>query len=66
MAEFSSNISAYLNRLFGEDAAKKFSEFIERESSQYVRVNRIKTTVEELSTVLKEDYDIIYRKSSRY
>jgi 16S rRNA (cytosine1407-C5)-methyltransferase len=58
MAVFSSNISAYLNKLFGEDAAKKFSEFINKEPSQYIRVNRLKTTPEKLISVLQEDYDI--------
>jgi NOL1/NOP2/sun family putative RNA methylase len=59
VGEFSPNISAYLNKLFGEDAAKKFSDFVERESSKYIRVNRLKTTVDELSSVLREDYGII-------
>jgi NOL1/NOP2/sun family putative RNA methylase len=58
MAEFSSNISAYLNNLFGEDAADKFSRFIDQEPSQYIRVNRIKTTPDELAAELKSEYDI--------
>jgi NOL1/NOP2/sun family putative RNA methylase len=59
MAEFSSNISSYLNKLFGEDASKKFSGFIELEPTQYIRVNRLKASVEELAVSLDNDYGII-------
>jgi 16S rRNA (cytosine1407-C5)-methyltransferase len=62
MAEFSPAISAYLDKLFGEDAARKFSDFIEKEPAQYIRVNKIKTSAPELASVLEKDYGIISRQ----
>jgi NOL1/NOP2/sun family putative RNA methylase len=62
MAEFSSNISAYLNKLFGKDASKKFSDFINQESSQYIRVSRIRSSVDEISAVLQDEYNIQSQK----
>ncbi len=62
MAVFSENISAYLNRLFGKDASDKFSEFIDKEPSQYIRVNRLRNTPDNLSAILKNDYEILSEK----
>lgn len=59
---FSENISSYLERLFGKDAAQKFSSFIDKEPTQYVRVNKLKTSVEKISSVLLEEYGIASEK----
>jgi 16S rRNA (cytosine1407-C5)-methyltransferase len=58
LAEFSQNISAYLNKLFGEESSRKFSEFIDREPARYIRVNRLKTTPSSLTDILRKDYGI--------
>ena len=58
MIEISNNILTYLTSLFGEDAAKKYIEFIKQAPTQYIRVNSLKTTKEELANKLLRDYEI--------
>lgn len=58
MNGISSNIYDYFSSLYGTDYADKYRSFIQNESAQYIRVNSLKTTTEELSTVLKNNYGI--------
>ncbi len=58
MAEVSEKIITYLNSLFGEHSAEKYLEFIKAEPTQYIRVNPLKTSREELTKLLKTNYSI--------
>lgn len=58
MAEFSGNIYNYLVKLYGEDSANKYIEFINQDSTQYIRVNKLVTSREELSLKLNNNYGI--------
>jgi NOL1/NOP2/sun family putative RNA methylase len=58
LAEISQNILTYLNSLYGDDSARKYSEFINEEPTQYLRVNLLKATKEELINTLKSNYSV--------
>jgi len=58
LKEVSSGIYGYLKKLWGEDSAKKYLEFISNEPSQFIRINKIKTSSEKLGAQLFKDYGI--------
>lgn len=58
MPEFSGNIYNYLVKLYGEDSAKKYIEYINQDSVQFIRINKLVTTKEELSLKLNNNYGI--------
>ena len=58
MSQVSNKIYKYLNSLYGESSAKKYIDFINEEPSQYIRVNKLKTSKEKLSQTLWKDYNI--------
>lgn len=58
MSESNGNIFNFINGLYGEEAAKKFAEFIKEEYSLYIRVNNLKANRENLAKSLKEIYSI--------
>jgi 16S rRNA (cytosine1407-C5)-methyltransferase len=51
-------ISAYLNNLFGKESANKYYEFLNRETSQFIRVNTRRISTEQLSKLLFSNYGI--------
>ena len=62
MSQVSNKIYEYINSLYGESPAKKYLDFINEEPTQYIRVNKLKTSVERLSQTLLKDYNIkIYK-----
>ncbi len=58
MIEVSENIKAYLNSLYGKDSAERYIDFIKAEPSQYIRINLLKTSRENLKRRLHEDLSI--------
>lgn len=58
MTEFSRNIYSYLVNLYGEESAKKYVDFINQDSVQYIRINKLITTRNILSQKLKNNYNI--------
>ncbi len=54
----SENIYNYLSSVLGEEAALKYDEFIENDPQKYIRVNRLKISVENLKIKLKNNYGI--------
>jgi 16S rRNA (cytosine1407-C5)-methyltransferase len=56
--EVSQKIFDYITSLYGESSAKKYLDFIDQEPTQYIRVNRDKISVEELSNSLDIKYQI--------
>ena len=58
MTEISNNIFSYISSLYGEIEARNFAEFIQKEPTQYIRVNYIKTDKERISKILLNDYSI--------
>lgn len=60
--QVSNRIYDYLASLYGESSAKKYLGFIDEKPSRYIRVNRLKTTVERLSETLRNDYGIVTEK----
>ncbi len=58
MSQVSNKIQDYLNSLYGKSSAKKYLEFINEEPTQYLRVNKLKTTREKLSSSLLQEYEI--------
>jgi len=62
LIEVSEKIISYLGSLFGEQAAKEYIDFIKRDPTIYIRINSIKSSVEELSSSLKNDYNISTEK----
>ncbi len=58
MSGVSENIFAYISSLYGIRAAEEFSEFIKKDYSLYVRVNRLKTDKTNLIKKLNEIYSI--------
>jgi 16S rRNA (cytosine1407-C5)-methyltransferase len=59
LAEISQKILSYLNSLYGDDSARKYSDFINEEPAQYLRVNLLKTNKQELTATLRDNYSII-------
>jgi len=58
LIEISGNIFSYISSLYGEEAAKVYSEYIKQDPAQYIRVNTIKTNTKNLILKLKNDYSI--------
>ncbi|MDR3626844.1 MAG: RsmB/NOP family class I SAM-dependent RNA methyltransferase, partial [Ignavibacteriaceae bacterium] len=58
MIEISDNIFSYIKSLYGEQAANIYTEYIKQEPAQYIRVNTIKATTENLLTKLKQNHSI--------
>ena len=58
MIEVSDKIVSYLGSLFGEDSARKYVEFIQKEPSVYLRVNYLKTDSYRMAASLKANYGI--------
>ena len=56
--EVSQKIYDYFSFLYGKDSADKYLQFIEQDSTQYIRVNTAKISREELSQLLFEKYQI--------
>lgn len=56
--EVSQNIYDYFSSIYGKDSADKYLEFIEKEPTQYIRINISKISKEELSKLLFEKYQI--------
>ena len=59
MAEISQTILSYLNSLYGDDSARKYSDFINEEPAQYLRVNLLKTNKQEVTATLRDNYSVI-------
>jgi 16S rRNA (cytosine1407-C5)-methyltransferase len=58
LSSVSNKIRDYISSLYGESSAKKYIEFIDEVPTQYLRVNRLKTTPVKLSSILLREYDI--------
>ena len=58
MIQISDNIFSYINSLYGEVAAKVYTEYIKQDPTRYIRVNTIKTSPESLIPLLLKDYSI--------
>lgn len=58
MIEVSENVYGYFSSLYGEGAAKKYSDFVKEDPAQYIRVNTLKAEREELKKLLKINYGI--------
>ncbi len=58
MSGVSENIFSYISSLYGDAAAKEFSEFIKKDYSLYIRVNRLKSDKANLIKKLNEIYSI--------
>jgi len=56
--EISNKIKDYLISLYGESSAKKYLDFIEKDITQYIRVNINKISANELSDLLFKKYKI--------
>ena len=56
--QVSNKIFDYLSSLYGESPAKNYLDFINAESTSYIRVNKLKTSKEKLSQILLKDYKI--------
>ena len=56
--EVSKNIYDYLSSLYGKDSAEKYINFIDREPTQYIRVNTNKISIADLAEILLVRYGI--------
>lgn len=56
--EVSDKIYNYLSALYGKESADKYLKFIELDPTQYIRVNTIRISKDELSQLLFEKYQI--------
>lgn len=54
----SDNIYSYLIDVFGEEAAKNYSEFADEQPAKYIRVNEMKISRDDLAKQLEEIYSI--------
>lgn len=54
----STTIYNYLSSIYDDNFAQQYSDFISKESSQYLRVNLLKTSVSKLKDKLKNNYNI--------
>jgi len=52
------NVYNYIETLFGSEAVKCYLEFVNKEPTQYLRVNSLKTNSEKTSRQLKEYYGV--------
>jgi len=59
LAEISQTILSYLNSLYGDDSARQYSDFINEEPAQYLRVNLLKTNKQEVTATLRDNYSVI-------
>lgn len=58
MTSISDNIYSYISSLYGENAAKEFSDFVNEKYTLYIRVNPLKSDPGKLKNRLKETYSI--------
>ena len=58
MIEVSSSIFTYLKKIYNEKTAKEYTDFISSKPSQYIRINRIKTNLSNLTKSLSNNYGI--------
>jgi len=58
LSESKGNIFNYISGLYGEEAAKEFSQFIKKDYSHYLRVNRLKADKNNLAQSLDAIYSI--------
>lgn len=58
MAELSNNIYSYITKLYGEEQAKNYLNFIDADPALYLRVNSLKTSPEKLISDLNNLYGI--------
>jgi len=56
------DISTYLEKLFGKDSPQKYFDYINLKPSQYIRVNTLRISPEELSGLLLKNYGIQTQK----
>lgn len=56
--EVSQKIYDYFTSLCGKDSADKYLAFIERDPTQYIRVNTVKVSIDDLSKLLLDKYQI--------
>ncbi len=56
--KLSDKVFNYLTNLFGEESANKYLNFVEEHPSVYVRINKLKITLDELSERLDKRYGI--------
>lgn len=56
--EVSQKIYDYFTSLYGKDSADKYLAFIEMDPTQYIRVNTAKVSIDELSKLLFNKYQI--------
>lgn len=54
----SSKIYSYLSATFGEEAARNYNEFADKEPAKYIRVNERKIDIQGLRSRLEESYGI--------
>jgi len=66
MTDFGSNINDYIIALFGEDAVRKYSELALLDSTQFLRVNTLKTSLENLAHQLQTGYGITSSPVDRF
>ncbi|MDY0082928.1 MAG: RsmB/NOP family class I SAM-dependent RNA methyltransferase [Ignavibacteriaceae bacterium] len=57
-AEVSDKIYNYISALYGKESADKYLAFIEKETTQYIRVNTSRIGREELSNIILKKYQI--------
>ncbi len=58
MIEVSSNILTYLKKIYDEKTAEEYIEFISSKPSQYIRINKLKTNLTDLTQKLFNNYGI--------
>lgn len=56
--EVSTKIYDYLSSLYGKESAEKYLDFIEHDPTQYIRVNTSKISINNLSELLRNKYQI--------
>lgn len=56
--QVSQNIYDYFLKIYGKESADKYLEFIDKEPTQYIRVNTSRITKDELSKILYEKYQV--------
>jgi len=58
----SENIFNYLSTLFGEAAAQRYDEYIAGAPEKFIRVNPLKTSIDQVKTILNSNYAISAEK----
>ena len=66
MNYISPEILNYFTALYGEELTKSYQSQVNRETSQYIRVNLSKISIDELTASLKEKYGIICDRVFNY